>query len=343
MKKYFWLVLLSALIFSVNALSVKTIDLKTELVFGESEDDENTLFSTPSDIAVDEKGFIYVSDWRDNCIKKFSPDGKYILTIGRKGEGPGEFSGLYFIQIIDNQIVASEYNRRQFFDLDGNYLKVENAEVLFGFKRQLFFDHGKSYIGYYADMLKSTYKLETGEFNKKNSVVISVLDAGRNARVEKDSAYLRYAVLYSFDILPSKEIVYAKDGDNRDVFIFSNGKSRKLFVIKGAQVECSDKEKEQYRIQREELKGMFDIPEIKFRSIVKDVKCYKDRIYIWIETKERFGWLCIDNKGNEIAFYSIGDKNLTNIKKTCFINDYIYYLVIDPDKGVVVKKSKLLL
>jgi len=54
-------------------------------------DDEHLAFNYPSDIAVDKEGNIYVLDTGNTRIQKFGPDGKYLATIGRKGQGPGEF------------------------------------------------------------------------------------------------------------------------------------------------------------------------------------------------------------------------------------------------------------
>jgi sugar lactone lactonase YvrE len=54
-------------------------------------DDEQFAFHYPSDIAVDKNGNIYVLDSGNARVQKFAPDGRYLSTIGRKGQGPGEF------------------------------------------------------------------------------------------------------------------------------------------------------------------------------------------------------------------------------------------------------------
>jgi hypothetical protein len=54
-------------------------------------EDENLAFNSPSDIAMDSSGNIYILDSGNQRIQKFSPAGKYLATIGRKGQGPGEF------------------------------------------------------------------------------------------------------------------------------------------------------------------------------------------------------------------------------------------------------------
>jgi sugar lactone lactonase YvrE len=52
--------------------------------------DDNVLFHQPADIAFDREGNIYVLDAGNHRIQKFSPEGIYLATIGRQGEGPGE-------------------------------------------------------------------------------------------------------------------------------------------------------------------------------------------------------------------------------------------------------------
>ncbi len=53
--------------------------------------DENLAFYMPSAIAVDAAGNLYVLDTGNHRVQKFGPDGKYLATFGRQGQGPGEF------------------------------------------------------------------------------------------------------------------------------------------------------------------------------------------------------------------------------------------------------------
>jgi len=53
-------------------------------------DDDNVLFHQPADIAFDKAGNIYILDAGNQRIQKFGPDGAYLDTIARQGEGPGE-------------------------------------------------------------------------------------------------------------------------------------------------------------------------------------------------------------------------------------------------------------
>ena len=70
------------------------LELELDLSIGGDVADENYIFYSIREVEVDEQGNIYVLDSRQCRIQIFDKDGKYLQTIGRKGEGPGEF--MYF-------------------------------------------------------------------------------------------------------------------------------------------------------------------------------------------------------------------------------------------------------
>jgi len=88
---------------------------------------DSTHFNLPTDVAIANDGSFYVSDGYGNSrIVKFSKDGKYILSWGRKGTLSGEFNVPHSIDVdsYGNVYVADrENNRIQEFDSNGNFLK----------------------------------------------------------------------------------------------------------------------------------------------------------------------------------------------------------------------------
>ena len=76
--------------------------------------DENLAFNSPSDIVMDDNGNIYILDAGNCRIQKFDPEGKFLASFGREGQGPGEFqspSSLDF-DAEGNLIVADRRSRK---------------------------------------------------------------------------------------------------------------------------------------------------------------------------------------------------------------------------------------
>lgn len=103
--------------------------IKLEFIghLGEIEgEDENYLFYKPGDIAGDSEGNLYVLDASNYRVQKFDNKGKYLLTFGRSGQGPGEFLWPLSIDLDkeDNIYVADWRNcRLEVFSSHGEYIR----------------------------------------------------------------------------------------------------------------------------------------------------------------------------------------------------------------------------
>lgn len=109
---------------------------KEELSIGQIEGDENYMFGGSVYFNTDEKGNFFVTDWDSKRILKYNPQGKYLLTIGGLGQGPGEFQNISRARFDKegNIYVTDISNRRlSFFDTDGNFLRqISMPEVFEG-------------------------------------------------------------------------------------------------------------------------------------------------------------------------------------------------------------------
>jgi hypothetical protein len=99
------------------------LELEEDLSIG-SVEDENTMFYRIGGIAVDSLGNLFVVDSGNQRVQKFDKDGNYLQTIGRKGQGPGEFMSPYDI-FLDEQgnIYVSEGMKMHVFNPKGNSIK----------------------------------------------------------------------------------------------------------------------------------------------------------------------------------------------------------------------------
>jgi len=119
--------------------------------------DGRDTFNRPSDVVVAPNGDIFVADGHGGDsnarIVKFSRDGRFIKTWGKKGSGPGEFDTPHSIAMDSRGrlFVADLQNHRiQIFDQDGTYLTEWKQ---FGMPGGLFID--KNDVLYVADSLSS--------------------------------------------------------------------------------------------------------------------------------------------------------------------------------------------
>ena len=73
---------------------------------------------------------VFVSDYNHNRIQKFDPSGRFELSFGRAGTGPGEFAGPASLAITpDGNLVVCDYtnHRLQLFDPSGRFLETIGA------------------------------------------------------------------------------------------------------------------------------------------------------------------------------------------------------------------------
>ncbi len=93
------------------------------------ETDENYQLHMAINAIKDNAGNFYIMDRGNSRIQKYDREGKYVLTIGSKGEGPGELMTPTGIDIADdNTLYVTDMSNRKFehFDLNGKFLDTIN-------------------------------------------------------------------------------------------------------------------------------------------------------------------------------------------------------------------------
>ena len=79
---------------------------------------------------------LYLAQPMDRTIRIHDADGHFLKSIGRQGQGPGEFESILSIGFIGDTLYASDtrLGRVSFFDVDGRYL-TSSRLVSLGFER----------------------------------------------------------------------------------------------------------------------------------------------------------------------------------------------------------------
>ena len=95
------------------------------LTLAQNEEIEESLLFQPIHFLMDEEGRYYVLDYGNKRIAVFNQDGKYSHSIGRVGQGPGEFQFPWLLSVRDGYvtILDSRLRRTSIFDYNGMFIK----------------------------------------------------------------------------------------------------------------------------------------------------------------------------------------------------------------------------
>jgi hypothetical protein len=208
------------------------LDLKEELSIGH-EDDKNYLFWRITDVCVDPDGNIYVVDMRNCRVQKFDPRGRFLATIGCRGQGPGEFQMPKFVRIDPRTEIIFVFDVPNIilpFDKIGHPLtKLTLGKVVYDF--QLLEDGGFLAISGDADDKRASYALVKIDVNGKiirtfagypSPVYMQKINGGtmmivtgyefdmRLAKIDRNTYVFGYSKDYEFTIINAEGTVLGR-------------------------------------------------------------------------------------------------------------------------------------
>jgi len=106
------------------------LELQDELTIGTAEGAEEYMFARLRGIAVDDQGAIFALDQQKSRVDVFSGDGSHVRSIGRRGQGPGEFQAPFFIALAPaGEIMVGDMGRLSFFERSGGFLRSQENTV----------------------------------------------------------------------------------------------------------------------------------------------------------------------------------------------------------------------
>lgn len=124
----FLLIIFSIFVYPVSLESQKIKFIKKFEIGSEEKSEE--IFFKISDIKADKENNIFILDSADNCIKKFTKDGRFVKKGGRKGEGPGELMSPSSLAIDENgNIYVNEIIGRRLIIYDNNLNFIKQIKL----------------------------------------------------------------------------------------------------------------------------------------------------------------------------------------------------------------------
>lgn len=291
--------------------NLEKIKFVEELSIGEATEDEKELLYDLGDIEIDDNSNIYILEVKEGRIKKFDKNGNFILSIGRRGQGPGELNyPRDFIITKDKKIfVADDENGRiDVFNIEGLFLYSFNVK---GGPQEIVEDsEGNLYIFY-------PYKNFLVHKHKKNGELVNSLVP---MSMEKDS--LMQYFYNQIDLAINKDTIFV-------VYKFLNKiekydkKGNLIFSIKRP---LNYEYKGFRRIEKDGIQNIFATP------LTIDAVCKNDILFILTRASEDEITICdrINNrgqyKGSFIIPFPAGNINFDNENKM-YLTNYEKYTV----------------
>lgn len=108
------------------------LSLKEDFSIGGSQAKNEYVLALPTSLAVDKKGELFVLDFKESRIKVFDDAGKFVRTIGRLGQGPGEIGAAWSISLPwgSNELAFRDIRNRKltFFSRKGRFSEAFRSE-----------------------------------------------------------------------------------------------------------------------------------------------------------------------------------------------------------------------
>lgn len=280
-----------------NALSLKECKVSeyaSSIEYIPLEDSENCLLSTDLQVIVTSQ-YIFVHDFKMKMVYRFNKAGKYLNSIGRRGQGPGEYInvfGIYADDVSQECFLLEPYsNRINVYDYDG------------AFKRAIHVKAAPSKMVKLGDNYLLNHNLM--DVNKYELTMINPQGKTIKLSNREGNQKIGFSLFTPF-FFTSGESVYYKNYISEYIYsIDKDLKRQKVYWIDLGNKKINPEEK-QYDLQRGDM--------TKGKMVVNTMSAYKNLLFI------PYAY----DKGRFFAVYNTASKKLFSPGvngKTGFIDD----------------------
>ena len=251
------------------------IIFEEELTIGVEEGDENYMFGNQVFVNADDEGNIYVTDGDRRTVKKYDSNGNFLQSIGRQGQGPGEFQDINEVRFnSEGNIYLNDLKtqRLSFFSKEGNYLKgvkfptffesvvinskgfyvarsVDNVELGKGKKWDYYYGLFDGNFNLMAEFLRLPQGVN-GKSENADSIAQIIADSLSEEAFQPNINY----------VLDKNDLIYFGYPENYEIKVYSSeGRLRKIIQRDFEPIEIGERHKDYFKHSQSEL-FMLKIP-----------------------------------------------------------------------------------
>jgi hypothetical protein len=222
-------------------------DLKEDLRLGGDPAKEASYFPKGAQLAVDAAANLYVTDRGNRRVQMFDKNGAFVRTVGRQGQGPGEYSYPSGVQFdADGNVWVDAGSKWVVFSKDGLFLK----NIVVGkFMQQRMLGPGGSFIGTTqpsAAQGDPKHELVRVEPDGKNFRTVAEF-RGELSRVKRAISYHWYSSSILFAPMGQDAFVYGFSDEYRLYAADAEGKTTLVMTKDEKPQSISGSEKDETR------------------------------------------------------------------------------------------------
>jgi len=294
-------------------------------------------FKYPHSLKITSDGSIFLAEAEQ--FLKFSPEGKFVKNLYKKGQGPGEIEREFTYYIYENEIFIEDLNSGRLWrtDLDGNFL----GQINLGGKGY------RDFIGVRPDslvFLKSVWPPLEERTGKLMDILDTVALVSKDGKPIKDVHTFRLKMFLAPRAARSwdySQRALSQDGKwlfgyhGREYLIevldFDKGEIIRRFNRKYPHVKHLEETWEA------DFRKKYNAPRIEFESDVREILLNGDRLWVKTSTKDK-------NKGDLFDVFDAEGRFLDSFylgagrTLLAAVGDTIFVLEKDPEENLILTK-----
>jgi len=301
-------------------------------------------FRSPRDIQIANDGSIFVSDYRGYNFLKFSPDGKFLKNLYKKGEGPGEIQDYFGYALSQNEIYIYDFVKRKVIRME------QDGSLINEFKT--YTEQYNEFKGIFRDWLVFMKHVWPPGVDRKTSrfyeIKRKVIKLSKDGKTSEENYIISNKIFLiasslggggmSWDPFVSvfdENSGYLYVSCTREYIIhildLNKGKVIRSFKRKYKRVRHETSQNEEDFIKK------YNAPRKKYEIDIKRLHLYKGLLWVETSTKDEERGIMVDvfnNKGQFVDnFYLALDGYLISVQ-----DNSIFVGESDEDGNIIIKK-----